>query len=210
MLQCLRGWEFTHQFLWIRQCMCEMSSQGRNLICGYWAKQSLLDHNTMILFLLCFKLLSQIPSDHSQQNISSQNQSLLYFYYINTGLLSSGPSTCTGMLFDVMVSCLFVFSCLQFTYNVPLALGVQNSDSTFQLLSLLCYAHHECSYHLSPQNPVTVSLILFPIPYSVTFIAWLIYFINGSLYLPHPFIYVACPPPPSLWQPSVCFLYLYV
>lgn len=40
----------------------------RNIIISYEAQQSLLDHNSMILFLLCFSLLSQTPRDDSQQH----------------------------------------------------------------------------------------------------------------------------------------------
>ena len=45
---------------------------------------------------------------------------------------------------------------------------------------MLCSAHHQCSYHLSPCNDITVSLIILIM---CLLLPWLIHFITGSLCL---------------------------
>lgn len=54
-----------------RQYICEMSSQGEKRNPWLSSKAHLLDYNTMLLFLLCFNPLSQIPTNDTQQNLNS-------------------------------------------------------------------------------------------------------------------------------------------
>ena len=84
---------------------------------------------------------------------------------------------------------------------------VRHSDSIFyihfKMVTLLT------SYHLSPHKVITILLTIFPVLRITS--PWL-YFITGSLYLLIPFTDSAWTQPANpfpLWQPPVCFLYLW-
>lgn len=73
-----------------------------------------------------------------------------------------------------------------------------------QLHKFIHYAmHHKCSYYLPPWNTTTIPLNIFPM-------LCITYSINRSLNLPLPFTHFYQLPLPSLWQPSVCFLCLWI
>ena len=56
--------------------------------------------------------------------------------------------------------------------------------------SVLCCAHHKCSYHQPPYNQaITIPLTIFPMLYFLSLL--LIHSITGSLYLPFPFTHFA-------------------
>lgn len=74
---------------------------------------------------------------------------------------------------------------------------------------MLCYAHHTCSYDLSPWNPITPSLAVFPVLSLSS--PWLTPSTTRSLYLPLPINHFAHPPHLlPLWRSSGCSLYLKV
>ena len=73
------------------------------------------------------------------------------------------------------------------THYITLISGVQHSDST----SLhAAYDHHKCSYHMTPHNAITISLVIHAVP----FIPMIYSFHNWKLVTPIPFIYFAHPP----------------
>ena len=66
--------------------------------------------------------------------------------------------------------------------------------------------HHKSSYNKSPYKDIAWLLTRFPTLY-VSY-PWFIYSATRSLYLLTALIYVFSPPP-SLWQPPVCSLYIW-
>ena len=70
--------------------------------------------------------------------------------------------------------------------NATLVSCVQHSDSTILYVML---RSQKCSYHPSPCNTITISLIIFPVLYLV--FPWFSHSITGNLFLPLPFTYFA-------------------
>lgn len=65
----------------------------------------------------------------------------------------------------------------------------------------------KCSYHLSPQQIITLLLTVFPLLYLSSFCV--IYFITGSLYLLIPFTYFTCPSTLTLLAMTSLFSVIY-
>ncbi|CAD7669844.1 unnamed protein product [Nyctereutes procyonoides] len=61
---------------------------------------------------------------------------------------------------------------------------------------MLCYAHYQCSYHLSPYNTITILLTIFPMFY-VLLLGLFLYLETYTSYSPSP-ILTSLPPPSPL------------